>query len=653
MDRKGIIGLLICGLLFAAHIYYSTEVNQHKLVEARKAKAEADAKAAAAAPEETPETEPTEGTPSDPLVGDTTTPAAESSVAQGADIPEEEIRLETDKIVFVLTNKGGGVKYAEFKDENAVLLRDAKEKGATAESAGKVRLNRFGKIAVGEMVDGGVDNSLGLTYEIVNQTDSSVLFRATTKSGLVVAKQWSLSNGNREADQYLLDFEVALKNSSPDSSIALNNYGLHAGSAGPLFKGEDSRGTGFFSYDGGLKFKGVTWFGNKGFINKTQRETFEEREDGILYAGVSNQFFATLISKKEPTATTIWAKAPELDLEFTGGGGKKRFVSMAWSLPGASLAPDETRRLKYQVFMGPKDNKVVRQLGEGRGEVMHYGLFSIISRPLNGLLNFYHDNIFSKFADKWAWGFAVVLVTLTIRTLIWPLHNASTKTMKRMSKLQPLMAEIKEKYPDDPQKVQTETMKMYKEYDINPVGGCLPMFAQIPIFFGFYSMLRSAVELRGAEFLWVPDLSLPDTVYEFPFGIPFIGDGNVTPLNLLPLLMVVTMFIQMQLTPKTGDAMQRRIFMLMPFMFFFFCYNFASALALYWTTQNIFSIGQTWWMQRQPEVDLKKRKPGKKSMMQKFAEKAEEAQRLQKQGKKPGSQPAAKPKKPRGPKTGG
>jgi YidC/Oxa1 family membrane protein insertase len=180
------------------------------------------------------------------------------------------------------------------------------------------------------------------------------------------------------------------------------------------------------------------------------------------------------------------------------------------------------------------------------------------------------------------------------------------------------------------------------------------MFAQIPIFFGFYSMLRSAVELRGANFLWVDDLSLPDTVYELPFGLPFLGDP--VPVNLLPLLMVATMFIQMQLTPKTGDKMQRRIFMLMPFMFFFFCYNFASALALYWTSQNIFSIGQTWLMQRQPETELQKRKGNKKSVMEKIAAKAEEAQKMQKQGKKPGAAAAkksTKPKKPRGPKTGG
>ena len=226
--------------------------------------------------------------------------------------------------------------------------------------------------------------------------------------------------------------------------------------------------------------------------------------------------------------------------------------------------------------------------------------------------------------------------------------------MKRMSKLQPKMAELKEKYPDDPNKMNQEMMKLYREFGVNPMGGCLPMLAQIPIFFGFFTMLQYAVELRNEEFLWwVKDLSQPDTIAHLPFSIPFLGSG----INVLPILMAVTMVLQMRMTPQTGDAMQRRIFMFMPIIFFFFCYNFASALALYWTTQNIFSIGQTWLMQKMPEPELKtSKKAGKKTMMQKLAERAEEAQKLQKARKKAGGgagQEQAKPKKPRGPKTGG
>ena len=144
------------------------------------------------------------------------------------------------------------------------------------------------------------------------------------------------------------------------------------------------------------------------------------------------------------------------------------------------------------------------------------------------------------------------------------------------------MNEVREKYKDDPARMNQELMKLYKDYHINPFSGCLPMFVQIPVFFGFYSMLGTAIELRGSKFLWVRDLSLPDTVFHF---------GTI-PVNILPLCMAVTMLCQMQLTPKSGDQTQQKVFMFIPLIFVFFCYNFASALALYWTVQNLFSIVQ-------------------------------------------------------------
>jgi YidC/Oxa1 family membrane protein insertase len=207
-------------------------------------------------------------------------------------------------------------------------------------------------------------------------------------------------------------------------------------------------------------------------------------------------------------------------------------------------------------------------------------------------------------------------------------------------------------------------MKLYREYGVNPMGGCLPMLIQIPIFFGVFNMINAAVELRGQPFLWVDDLSQPDHLYDI-LGLP---------INLLPILMAVTMVIQMRMTPQTGDKLQRRIFMLMPFMFFIFCYNYASALALYWTTQNIVSIGQTWLTQRMPEPELEKKskrkagsvvvddgKPRKKGLMERMAEKLEEAQNQRdamagnappKERKLPGQMAVKKPKK-RNPKTGG
>ncbi|MCL4152535.1 UNVERIFIED_CONTAM: hypothetical protein GTU68_003332 [Idotea baltica] len=188
--------------------------------------------------------------------------------------------------------------------------------------------------------------------------------------------------------------------------------------------------------------------------------------------------------------------------------------------------------------------------------------------------------------------------------------------MKRMSKLTPKMKEIKEQYKDDPHKQNQEIMGLYRKYGVNPLGGCLPMFVQMPIFLGFYRMLSSAVELRHQPFLW-------------------IDPGTSIPFNLLPLLMAGTMIIQMKVSPQSGDATQRMIFMFMPLVFLVICYNFASALALYWTTQNIFSIGQTMLMNKLPEPELKKKKlkegGGKAGgFMQRLQAQAEAQQRAKK-----------------------
>jgi YidC/Oxa1 family membrane protein insertase len=213
----------------------------------------------------------------------------------------------------------------------------------------------------------------------------------------------------------------------------------------------------------------------------------------------------------------------------------------------------------------------------------------MVSKVLLNSMNWLH----SKFGSYAA---AIIVLTIIIRGLMWPLQNKATQSMKRMQALTPMMNDLKAKYKDDPGRMNTELMKLYKDYQINPLAGCLPMVVQIPVFFGFYNMLGKAVELRNARFLWVDDLSQMDTVATI-FG---------QPLNVLPLLMAVTMLWQMSLSPKSGDAVQQRVFMFMPLIFIFFCYKFASALALYWTVQNIFSVVQLYLTRNQTPPVLQK-----------------------------------------------
>jgi YidC/Oxa1 family membrane protein insertase len=194
-------------------------------------------------------------------------------------------------------------------------------------------------------------------------------------------------------------------------------------------------------------------------------------------------------------------------------------------------------------------------------------------------MNWLHDTLSLPF------GLTVIVITFIIKMAFWPLTAASTRSMKRMSSLQPQMNALKEKYKDDAAKMNKKLMEFMKENKVSPLGGCLPMLLQIPVFFGFFTMIRSAVELRGAHFLWVADLSQPDTLF-------YVGGF---PINLLPLIMGATMLWQAQLTPPSPgmDPSQQKIMKYMPLMFMVFLYSYSAALTLYWTTNNLLTIFQT------------------------------------------------------------
>jgi YidC/Oxa1 family membrane protein insertase len=185
-----------------------------------------------------------------------------------------------------------------------------------------------------------------------------------------------------------------------------------------------------------------------------------------------------------------------------------------------------------------------------------------------------------------SYGLSIVVITIIIKLLFWPLTQASMRSMKRMQKLQPQMKELQAKYKDDPKKMNERLMKFMKEHRINPAAGCLPIVVQIPVFIGFYKMLQSAIELRGARFLWAFDLSQPDTIWVIP-GLGF-------PLNPLPIIMGLTQFLQMRMTPASPgmDPVQQKMFQYMPLIFLFILYNFSSGLTLYWTVQNLLTIAQ-------------------------------------------------------------
>ncbi|MCA1906679.1 MAG: membrane protein insertase YidC [Desulfarculus sp.] len=245
------------------------------------------------------------------------------------------------------------------------------------------------------------------------------------------------------------------------------------------------------------------------------------------------------------------------------------------------IAPGQSRELSYLAYFGPRDLDLLEPLGHHLAKAVDFGWFDIIAKPMLAAMKFLHGMVPN-------YGVVIIIITILIKILFWPLSQKSYQSMKRMQDLQPMVMKLREKYADDKQRLNQETMQLYKTYKVNPMGGCLPMLLQIPVFIAFYKVLGSSIELRQAPFmLWINDLAAPDRL-GIGFHIPYVGDG----LPVLTLLMGASMFIQQKLTPTTGDPTQAKMMLLMPVIFTFMFINFPSGLVLYWLVNNVLSIGQ-------------------------------------------------------------
>ena len=234
-------------------------------------------------------------------------------------------------------------------------------------------------------------------------------------------------------------------------------------------------------------------------------------------------------------------------------------------------------------FLGPKKQALLWDLG--MKDVMDFGMWRWVCYPIVWVLNICHKIIPN-------YGIAIILLTILVRVLFWPLTHKSTVGMKKMQEIQPLMKEVQTKFKDNPQRMQQEIFALYREHKVNPLSSCLPMLVQIPVFIALFNVLRAAVELRYASFLWISDLSQPEHLFASWF--PWFGG-----LNILPILMALTMGLQSALTPSTGDDRQKKMMVIfMPVMMLVMFYNFASALSLYWTLSQLISILQMWLIKR-------------------------------------------------------
>ena len=508
--------------------------------------------------------------------------------------------LFTRNAEYVFSNDKGGIERA------VLLLHYGEQKKA-------VPLNEGSAMPIGAVGENPGSAWGGFDMK-TNPARSEAVFTRRDADGLEVTKRFTLPQDETKSDLYVIRMELEFRNSGT-AAVSRTGYFVSTGGAAPVHLHDLPMYTRFDWMHDNTKFAGldVNWFNASsvpllGIPIRAAQSLFQESKPDVVWAGVASQYFCTIVTTEKTKGVSAWAtrfdaimpeKAPASGIQ--GGLGMPKFT----------LAPGETLQESFLIYAGPKELKRLQDLNKGQDAVMNFGMFGFVSKfllwAMNGLNGIFHS-----------YAVSIIILTLMIKSVLWPVQNKATDQMRKMALLSPKMTEVREKYKDDPQKMNAKMMELYKDYGVNPFSGCLPMLIQIPIFFGFYSMLGSAIELRNSQFLWIQDLSQPDTVWHI-VGINF-------PVNLLPIVMAGTMVWQMAISPKTGDAMQQRIMLFMPIIFLVFCYNYASGLALYWTTQNLFSIVQLYLTRNKPLPTLEKKSVAAKR----------EADAVKKKKKRPG-----------------
>lgn len=315
--------------------------------------------------------------------------------------------------------------------------------------------------------------------------------------------------------------------------------------------------------------------------NARENVDLDDIEDKNVYSGelkwmtVQDRYFMIAIIPETAVAATMHLSYPEESKVLTS-----RYIAAK-----AVIEPYDRKVFSYQLFLGPKDTSILKGLGSDLEKAVYFGWFDPIAKPCLWVMNLFYSVIPN-------YGVAIILLTLLSKLLLWPLGVKSYKSMAEMKKVQPLMAELKEKYKDDKQKMNQEVMALYRTYKVNPLGGCLPMVVQMPLFFALYRMLYEAIELRHAPFFgWITDLSAPERLVLFPIShLPFMEPPYGIPV--LTIVMGATMFLSQKMQPPMGDPAQAKMMMFMPVIFTVFFINFSSGLVLYWLVNNVLSIAQ-------------------------------------------------------------
>jgi YidC/Oxa1 family membrane protein insertase len=480
-----------------------------------------------------------------PPAAQPTAPALAPSTGQQA----REIKVETDQYVAVFTTHGARLKSFKFKkyrssvDENSPPFEIVPAAPGVPLPLGVSWQSPtpFDDSSLIYQVQGG-----DLSLERDGQ--ATLIFQGQTPTGSAITKSLTFSGST-----YPIVLEVAVKSNNgnaPVPEISITERSDHS-VANP-----DAPFEGFIGVvDGKVKREAPP-----------EPNLSHEFSGMVSWAGFGYTYFlfALLPEDSGSHRVSVQNTVPLLTSLFSGPAGQAR----------------------YTLFIGPKELEVLTSVGKQLDRSIDFGWFAVVSKPFLYMLHFFH-----RFTGSY--GIDIILLTVILKLLMAPLTHKSFVSMKQMQKLQPQMERLKEKLGNDKEKLNKEIMELYRRNGVNPLGGCLPMVLQFPVFIGLYNALSTPIELRHAPFLWIKDLSRPDW-QSLPFSV---GDWHLG-VPILTILMGASMFLQQWMTPTAGDPNQRKMMLMMPLMFTFMFVSFPAGLTVYWLVNNILTIGQQYWISR-------------------------------------------------------
>lgn len=504
----------------------------------------------------------------EPSWADVRKPAPAPTVGPSAQ-PREEIVIEGAGLRATLTNRGAGLRQLEvnYKDKWVTLLTPSDARA--------------------HMVMAFADEPEMETafWDVKEESATAVTFVRKTRGGVSVERAYAI-----DAERGLITAKVFFTNTAGgEQRLKLE---LHAFAGMP--HDSDYRVEQYARAYAGVRTGGsghkLEFTAASEVEKEPKRRPASKLDKGQTFdaVGIQNRYFAVaLLQESDGTRQQVDA------VVFTRHPGKPPHLRASIAL--ADLTVREKQQLEYAIFAGPFEDALLQKVGHGLPELHDYSTCSPlawITRPIAGLL--------LMVMNFWSWAFgnfgvAIMLTTLCLRLCLFPLSRKSAISMAKMGELGPKMTLIRERYADNPQKAQAETMKMWKEHGVNPISGCLPIFLQLPIWIGMYSVVDMAIEFRQAPFLfWIKDLSQPDRLVHFGGGVNLLFT-TLTDLNLLPVIMTVTWFLQAYYAPRSPDpqmAMQQKMFLFMPIVFGLMCYTLASGLSLYFFVNSLLSMAE-------------------------------------------------------------